>query len=515
MSRWRRHRGALVELAFHVSVFVATWLLARALGSGLDGAWDSAFYLDGARHLARGDGYVSAITASDQVGFGPITRWAPGFSLLMTVPVALGMPVLDAASWVLTASYAAACTLVGVIGMRVLGRVNWLGSLLAVVAFAMLPSTRRALDLLLSDLPLATFALLASCLSIRLARARRPSWALRIGLGVCFGAIFLVRYAGALLLPGLVLATFWTMRVRSRSFWLACWQLAPTCAILVITVAVWIARNLKFGPEPFGERFFAEGVLSEQLHSAWLGMFSWLRQLEDPQHLGPTAPAIRWLPRIALLSALALAFLAWRPVKRSLILLGLPAIAYLVLMACAASRVDFDGIDNPRFWVATWPSCFLIILMLALRARRRRLLPLQLLAGAMIALVLVVFAPDAVRRLEGAPILRGLLSARWMQASLALPPPETCRLFVMDPRPFMLHRALGPASGIPLSLAEFDAVAPLHRSLCLATLNHRLTLSRSAEQRRSQQTAVVDALLAQSRIVKTAEQFGVTVYRVR
>ena len=79
----------------------------------------------------------------------------------------------------------------------------------------------------------------------------------------------------------------------------------------------------------------------------------------------------------------------------------------------------------------------------------------------------------------------------------------------------MPHRALGPASGIPLTLAELDAVAPLHRSLCLATLSKRLTLSSSAEQRRPQQQAVVDALLAQSRIVKVAERFGVTVYRMR
>ncbi|HKU43727.1 MAG TPA: hypothetical protein VJR89_36460 [Polyangiales bacterium] len=514
-SKRRLNRHVLFELAFHAVVFAGAWWFARLWGPGQDGAFDSAFYVDGARHLAQGDGYVSALTEPDRSGFAPITRWAPGFSLLMAGAIAIGTPAIEAASWVLTASYAAACTLVGAIGFRVLGRRNWFGCLLAVVAFATLPATLRALDALLSDLPFATFALLALLLSIALARSREPSWTLRIGLGVCFGLIFLLRYAAALFLPSLVLATLWTMRARSRSFWLACWQLTPSCAVFALTVGAWIARNEVYGPEPFGQRASATSVLSEELSRAWFGAFSWLQQLDDPAHLGASSAAVRWLPWIALLSAFTLALLAWRPVKRSLILLCLPALGYFAAMVCAATRVHFDPIDHPRFWVATWPLCFLAVLVLALRPRRSWLTPLKLTAASLLALLVVVFAPEAVRQLDGAQIPRGLLSARWREASTVLPDPETCRLFVMDARPFMLHRELGPTSGIPLARAEFDAVAPQHAALCLATVTKRLKLSTSAERRRPQQAAVVDALVAESRVVKIAERAGVTVYRMR
>jgi hypothetical protein len=515
MVSGRERRSALLEAAFHLTVFAAAVWVARAWGPGQDGAFDSAFYLDGARHLARGHGYVSAITEPDQTSFGPITRWAPGFSLLMSGLIVLGVPALDAAAAVLGCCYAGALTVVGAIAFRVLGRRNWLACLLAVVAFGMLPATLGSLDALLSDLPFAAFALLAVLLCMVLSRSRRPHFALRLGLGGCLAYMFLLRYAGALFIPGLLLATLWTMRARRRSFWHACRLLIPSVAIFAAVVAAWIARNKSLGPEAFGQRTFVEGNVAEQVERGVHGAFSWFARLSSADAMGSGAYGLSLLPLVGGLSALLLLPFAWRTSKRSLILLVLPALSYFVCMAAAASRMHFDAIDHPRFWIPVWPLSIVTILAAALRTRRRWLLPIQLAAACLVVTAAVVFTLAARNSLGSAHEYRGLLSRRWALAAPVLPAPEACRLFTMDPRPFMLHRELGPTSGIPLSMAEYAAAAPHHRALCLAVVNKRLRLSTSAEQRRPLQAAVVDTLLGQSRLQRVAEGAGVTVYRVR
>jgi hypothetical protein len=110
---------------------------------------------------------------------------------------------------------------------------------------------------------------------------------------------------------------------------------------------------------------------------------------------------------------------------------------------------------------------------------------------------------------------RGLLGERWAQASARLPEPTQCRLFVMDARPFMLHRELGPTSQLPLSLAELEAALPRYAAVCVVTVDKRMRLSSSAERRRIDQDAVIAALSAQQRLERMERGDGVTVYRVK
>lgn len=510
----RKHRPALLEVAFHLLVFAAAAWLARAWGPGEDGAFDSAFYVDGARHLALGDGYVGAITEPDQTGFGPIIRWAPGFSLLVSIPMRLGVPVIDAASIVLGLCYASAVTLVGVLGWRVLGRRNWFACLVAAIAFGAMPSTLRSLNLLLSDLPFATFALLSLFLCFEISRARRPHWLLSLGLGACLGFTFLLRYAGALFVPGLLLATLWTMRARKRSFWRACGYLLPCVGTFVAIVTSWIIRNKSFGPDAFGQRVSIEGFIDEQLEAGAVGALSWFTQLEQSFASAPWGTS--FLPRLGLTCALLLLPFAWTSAKRSLTLLLVPALAYFAALAAASARVDMDPIAHPRFWVAVWPLTVLAIATVALRTRKRRwLMPLRLGAGVLLAAIAVAFTASSSVSLRTAQQYKGLLSRYWAHSASMLPEPGVCRLFAMDPRPFMLHRELGPTSGIPLSLAEYEAAAVHHPSLCLAVVSERLRLTRSAEQRRPLQLAVVEALRQQGRLETLSRGAGVTVFRVR
>jgi hypothetical protein len=171
--------------------------------------------LDGARHLARGDGYVSAYSAADHTTFDPITHWAPGTSLLIACGIRLGLEPLSAAALVLGACYAAAVLLVFVLGVELAGRRYWIASLLVSSLFALQPSTLRWMNALLSDLPNATFLLLNVWLTARVMRSERASLRLRVAWGVGLAAMAVIRYAGMLYVPGLLVATALGMRSRS------------------------------------------------------------------------------------------------------------------------------------------------------------------------------------------------------------------------------------------------------------------------------------------------------------
>jgi hypothetical protein len=510
---WRR---ALLPGGCYVLAFLLAAWLARAWGPGQDGQFDSAFYLDGARHLAHGDGYVSAITEPTSSDFGPVVRWAPGFSALIAVGIELGLSDRAATALVLGGGYALSVVLIVALGLQLLGRRNLWAGMLVALTFAAMPGTLESLDALLSDLPFAAFALLAVWLAARVSDARKPTLALRLGFGACLGWLVLMRYAGGLFVPGLLLATAWNMRVRPRSLARAIGQLVPSGLVFIAIVAIWIARNRALQQAgAFGERLFEASSFTAQLRRATSGALAWVWQLTDDARVsGP----LGWLCVGALCAGVlacgVIAGTSWLRIRRGLSLLGLPLLGYFAGMVIVSSRVAFDRIDHPRFWIPLWPLTLLAALTIALRARRRWQLPLRGLIVASLLLTAATFTRRMIGELPGADRPRGLLAERWQRAAAILPAPETCRLFVQDPRPFMLHRALGPTSLLPLTAAEFEAAAPRYPALCIAVVSRRMRLSTSAERRRPLQSAIVDQLLAQGRLVRIARGLEVTVYRM-
>jgi hypothetical protein len=176
--------------------------------------------------------------------------------------------------------------------------------------------------------------------------------------------------------------------------------------------------------------------------------------------------------------------------------------------------MHFDAIDHPRFWVPVWPLSALFLLGLAVHARTLWAKGSAALIVTAMFGMLCAYGLTIRRDLPLAHRTTGLLAEPWQLASSVLPEAAQCRLFVMDARPFMLNRELGPTSDIPLSSEELESAAREHETVCLAVVHKRLRLSTTAERRRPLQAAVVDALVAQGRLERLAKAAGVTVFRL-
>jgi hypothetical protein len=501
-------RNAPRLLALLVLVAALGW--ARAWGPAEEGFFDSAFYLDGARHLAQGEGFVSAAVANADGHYAPVIRWAPGFSALMALPIACGVAPLRAAAWVLGAAYASAITAVFLLGIELTGRRHWPSALLASICFGAQPSVLEAMDALLSDLPCAAASLWAVLLAIRLARNSRATLPQRLAFGVTLALLVLLRYAGLFFAIGLLLALAIVLR---RSSLLR--RLAPSVVVMGLGVGAWMLRNRSLGSGAFGERLWVQTDPAQQLQRASTGLLTPLRELIDRAESEPLQLYTSWLLFAAAACFLALLVRNWAHARRKLLLLLLPMAAYFAALVTTATFMHFDPIDNPRFWIALWPLLVCLVLTPTLQASRSW----WLLAHAVVLGALLwsagLFATRAAQGVGTAHRYRGLLDARWQRAADVLPAPGECQLFVNDPRPFMLHRALGPTPTIPPSLEELQAETARFARVCIATVGRGLRLSSSAERRRVDQTRAVRALAALGRLDLVARGAGVSVYRVR
>ena len=491
----------------------AGWLALR-LGPAEDGYFDSAFYLDGARHLALGDGYVSAVAPADSRTYAPVIRWAPAFSALMAVAIrAGGLSPPAAASLVVGASYVVSIAAVFLLGLELFGRRHVFASLLAAALFAIQPSTLDNLNALLSDLPFAAIALLNTLWAVRLSRAAPASRGALVAFGGALAIMVLARYAGALYIPGLLLALAIAMARQERPLW----EIARAQFFIALSfsagVVVWVVRNRQYGPEPFGERTLQDGRILPELGRALHGAFTWWLDVSGIcEELG----AARWVrlgTLVALGCVLVLAFGRSRA-RDGLLFTWLPASAYLLAMALLAARMHFDPLNSSRFWVSIWPLMFLSMLSLCAGAEALwQRVPAALLGLTLLG-ALFAYGHDLQEELPGARLKRGLLSESWRRAAQMLPESSECRLFVMDARPFMLHRMLGPTSDIPQAIEDIDRSLQNYPAVCLAVLHKRLHLSAGAERQRPREMQLVHELIARGRTQLWHSGEGVTVYRL-
>ena len=510
-------RRYLVPLVAFVVVLAAA-LLACTLGPAEQGYFDSAFYVDGARHLARGDGYVSAFV--EQAGrstFQPITHWAPGVSLMMTPLIWLGASPLTAAAIVVGACYVAAALLLFLLGTSLAGARAWPLALLVGGLYAFQPGTRVWLDAVLSDLPWATFALLSLWLGLWVMRSPAPSVPLRFFWGLSLWWVVLVRYAGLLFLPGLVGAVLLGMRAQCP-LWKRPVLLWPALLPAALGIGLWNLRNKHVADRPLGGWQFARSEIAEHLSRATRAATLWTSEAQEiAAKLGLSGPLF-WLLTAALISLVPLVVVSVRSHWRELVLIMASALGYFSALVFTASVTVIAKLSESRFWVVIWPLTWLAILLVVCAARPRWCLPFKVIVVGWLSVVLGLYAYQTYLDAPHARRQRGTLDPAWARVATVVPGPETCKVFMNDPRPLMLHLALPPTSTIPLTLAELeDAVKRSPGNWCVVTTepSKRLRLSSSAERRRRNQNEVLDALKAQKRLKPITRKPGVAVYQLR
>jgi hypothetical protein len=513
LPKLRRYALPLGALA----LAAATAALAFALGPAEQGYFDSAFYVDGARHLARGEGYVSAYV--EQAGVAqlqPITHWAPGVSLLMTPLIWLGAAPLTAAAIVVGACYVGAAVLLFLLGTSLFGARFWPFGLLVSALYALQPATRVWLDAVLSDLPWATFALLSMWLGLLIMRAPAPSLRLRVAWGISLWWVVLVRYAGLLFLPGLVGAVVLGMQAP-RPFWKRPLRLWPALLPAALGIGLWNLRNKYVAERPLGGWLFVDSDLGPHLSRASRAAWVWTEEAQrTAAGLGVEAP-LRWLLMAALVSLLPLLVCSVRSRWRELLLVLACGLGYFSALVFTASVTVIAKLTESRFWIVTWPLTWLAILLVVCAARPRWCLPFKVIVVGWLAVVSGLYAYQTYLDAPQARRARGTLDPAWKRAAGALPGPETCSLFVNDPRPLMLHRALPPTGVMPLNMPDFEAALQRsHGPVCVVATaaTKRMRLSSTAEQRRRSQGEVIDALHAQKRLKRILKKPEVTVYLV-
>jgi hypothetical protein len=510
----RRHAVRLAALG----VIVATAALAVAFGPAEQGYFDSAFYMDGARHLALGDGYVSAfVEQAGQTTFQPITHWAPGVSLMMTPFIWLGAAPLTAAALVVGSCYVAGALLLFLLGTSLFGERAWPLGLLVSALYALQPASRGWMDAVLSDLPWATFALLSVWLGLKVMRATEPSLGLLFMWGVSLWWVVLVRYAGLLFLPSLVGAVVLGMRAHAP-FWKRPLLLWPALLPAALGIGLWNLRNKHVSDRPLGGWQFASSEIAQHFARATRAVTTWINEAQQiAAKLGLDVPLF-WLLTAALVSLLPLIVFSVRSHWRELLLVVASAGGYFSALVFTASVTVIAKLSESRFWIVTWPLTWLAILVVVCAARPSWCMPFKVVVLGWLSAVLGLYAYQTYLDAPQARRQRGTLDPAWARVAAQLPGPETCKVFANDPRPLMLHRALPPTSTIPLNMAEFEAAVQRgggNWCVVVTEPTKRLRLSSSAERRRRNQNEVIEALKAQKRLKPIIRRPGFAVFQLK
>ena len=262
------------------AVALVATLVALAFGPGQAAANDSASYIDGARHLARLEGFVSCRTSWMNKGPDPIVNWPPGFSALMVPGIWAGWTVLESAQIVLGVSFVLAAVFVFAIARAVLGPRRRVLALAAAATFMLQPSQIDLMDWVLSDLPFLPTVLVSVYLALVISRARHPRLRTKILLGVAISVMLLVRNAGMLVVPGIFIGMLISMR-GSRSLVQRVRELVPIVVTIIVLSLPWMIRNKLSGPTLFGSFGI---VLTDPLYHGGLalgGAMTWLTDASE------------------------------------------------------------------------------------------------------------------------------------------------------------------------------------------------------------------------------------------
>lgn len=327
---WRLAGAALAGAVACVTVLFAT----APPGPGLDP--DAMSYLGSGESLVtRGSLRIPVSNWSVADTTEPLVHFPPGFPVAIAVPVAMGLPAIQAGRLVVCVSAFATAALVYLLVEAAAGAV---AGAVAVVAVFSTPAVLGVYLSIVSE-PLFNALLLAALVAMVSLRRQwtddAPSWRTvptLLVLGAIAAAAMLVRYAGASVVGA---AALWPLLASTLS-----WRRRVASSVLAVAPATvaglaWVNRIAHVGGSS-GVRVF------RLYHGVWRAAGAGARTLRDA--LVPGSGGEAWRSVVAVAATLALTLALWRVVRalqRSAPAPGRPAIALALLGAVGVNSTTF------------------------------------------------------------------------------------------------------------------------------------------------------------------------------
>jgi hypothetical protein len=358
-------------IAGGLALFVFSVAIAIHWRPGTIGHHDSAYYLDGARHLAQGAGFVSA--ESDLNGRKlPIANWPPGFSLLMVPGLWLGFSVHASAAFVLGASYVVLLLSTYALLLVCTRSDHWPFALASCLVFGLTPSLLDMLNRLLSDLPMSAVLVLSLAFSVALLRALpslKRGYVYSVLLAGLLAAVVLIRWAAMFAVFGVMAAFLVYVPLRT---WRKLWkEVVAFTAVGGGLVGGWMLRNWLLTGEIMGQRNVQSTDPTIHLERALSGVLLWATDVRD--FCGAKSGA--WFSyRLLLGSMVVLGVLALGSKKMKvdsalgIRVLILTAVAYFFGMIFSASNHAFNSLLHPRYWIFVWAALLCLAFTLSASA---------------------------------------------------------------------------------------------------------------------------------------------------
>jgi hypothetical protein len=316
---------------------------------------DSAIYLEGARQLAAGQGFTTALVPLEAERPRAITAYAPGFSALMAPWVTSDRDERGAAAVVLVAAYVAYALATCALVLLAAGPGWWPAAAVLSLALILQPTVIQHVPSILSDLPFAAATTAIAGLALRWLRRDEPSLAGAAGLGVALGGATLIRWSGlhlaGVLALGLLVSLPPALPLRRRLTRAAALALGTAASVLP-----WLLRNRLRGGSLTGDRYLTlhdPGTIASHVVS---GLASGRADLQGLLAAAPVA-GHAFDGALALGLGLLLVVMwrgrAWRA-RAPRLLFGL-ALGYAAALGITAWLHIVDALVAPRYWLPVWP----------------------------------------------------------------------------------------------------------------------------------------------------------------
>jgi len=295
-----RSRSTAVNLALF-STGAAVALLATTL-SPLASP-DSYSYLEAARNLSAGNGYVSDLifTSSPLGDPPPLTIWPPGYPIAVATLMSLGVADATAARLV-----SIVCFALLVVTVRYVGRCSIddrTGVLAALFVAAWPVLVQHSGDIESESLFLAATAGALLCLIHALDIQSAPSYRLLSSGAILLGLAVVTRYLGIVFVPATSLAI---VVVLQRTGGIKAWirPLVVWAGIATLPAALWMTRNLAIGGSLAGPRTLDGSP--DPLPHLWTAIKTVGRDLGELTARVLVLPELLGLPVVVSLAALLL-----------------------------------------------------------------------------------------------------------------------------------------------------------------------------------------------------------------